>query len=115
MEFEPFFFRHYDSMNTAEREIFGTIRALTEGSMQSGNREILRLIEATPEVRTELPVVAALKTHLIVWLDKFDRVFVKEKRMCLLYVGVEEGVPFPFGVDAMVSEWLATNEVRTGQ
>ena len=115
MEFEPFFFRHYDSMNTAEREIFGTIRALTEGAMQRGNREILRLIEATPEVRTELPVVAALKTHLIVWLDKFDRVFVKEKRMCLLYVGVEEGVPFPFGVDAMVSEWLATNEVRTGQ
>jgi len=113
-EFEPFFLRYYDSMNADERETFGKIRALTEGPMQRGNREILRLVETTPDVRTELPIVAALKMHLIVWLDKYDRVFVKEKRMCLLYVGVEEGVPFPFGVDAMVSEWLATSDVRTG-
>ncbi len=114
IEFEPFFLRYYDSMNADERETFGKIRALTEGPMQRGNREILRLVETTPEVRTELPIVAALKTHLIVWLDKYDRVFVTEKRMCLLYVGVEEGVPFPFGVDAMVSEWLATSDSRTG-
>jgi hypothetical protein len=109
LEFEPFFLRYYHDMNEEEHATFDRIRALTEGPMQQGNREILRLVEATSDVRNELPIVAALKTHLVVWLDKYDRVFAKEKRMCLLYVGVEEGVPFPFGVDDMVSEWLASH------
>ena len=107
LEFEPFFRRHFAAMNESERALFLQLRALTEGPMLRGNREILRLVESDPAVRNELPVVAALKTHLVVWLDKYRRVFVHDQAMCLLYVGVEEGVPFPFGVDEMVQEWLA--------
>jgi hypothetical protein len=29
--------------------------------------------------------------------------------MCLLYVGVEDGVPYPSGVDKEVKAWLLKN------
>lgn len=47
-----------------------------------------------------------LRQHLVFWLNKFDRVFVNNKAMCLLYTGVEDGVPFPSYVDDVIKEEL---------
>jgi len=47
-----------------------------------------------------------LRTHLEVWLSKYEQVFVKTPEMCLCYVGVEEGVGFPRAVVREIAAWL---------
>ncbi len=106
LEYEQFFFRYYRSMNEEERFGFTRIRAYTEGPLRDGNAGILEVLAQHPELRDELPILSGLRTHLIVWLSKFDRVFARTKEMCLVYVGVEDGIPFPFGVDRAVADWL---------
>lgn len=112
LEYERFFFRHYNDMNAEERFIFRQIRAYTEGPLHDANPAMLKLIDATPALRDELPILAALKHHLVVWLNKYERVFVGTPEMGVLYTGVEDGVPFPFGVDNLVTEWLASHRPR---
>ena len=109
-EFEQLFFRYFDRMDEGEQFEFAQIRAITEGLLHDNNRKILDTIEATPAVRDELPILSALRLHLLVWLNKYDRVFAKSARMSVLYVGVEDGVPFPLGVDEVVAEWLVQNK-----
>lgn len=111
LQFERLFLKYYDDMNTEERFEFIQIRGITESTLYDGNRAILDLIETHPNVRGVLPILGALKIHLRVWLNKYERVFTKVAQMALLYVGVEDGVPFPYGVDAAVSEWLADHRV----
>ena len=106
LEYERFFFRYYERMDDEERFEFAQIRAITEGILHNNNRSILDVIENVPNVRDELPILAALRLHLIIWLNKYDNVFVKSERMSVLYVGVEDGVPFPKGVDEAVADWL---------
>lgn len=110
LEYERFFFRYYERMNEEERFEFNQIRALTEGPLHDSNRSILDIMEKNPGIRDELPILAALKLHLIVWLNKYDRVFTKSEKMAVLYVGVEDGVPFPYGVDQAVADWLIKNK-----
>ncbi len=106
LEYELFFFRHFEAMNEEERFAFKKIRAYTTGPLHDGNQAILQVMSENPQVQQELPILAALKTHLIVWLNKYDKVFLDTKEMCLVYVGVEDGVPFPTGVDSAVEGWL---------
>jgi hypothetical protein len=109
LEYERFFFRYYKSMDEEERFEFSQIRALTEGTLHDNNHSIVDIMEKNPGIRDELPFLAALKLHLIVWLNKYDKVFMKSEKMAVLYVGVEDGVPFPQGVDQAVAQWLNEN------
>jgi len=111
LEYERFFFRYYERMDEEELFEFAQIRAITEGTLHDNNRSILEIIEGNPSVRDELPILAALRRHLILWLNKYDKVFLKSEKMSILYVGVEDGVPFPKGVDEAVSHWLNENRV----
>lgn len=109
LEYEQFFFRYYEHMDEEERFEFDQIRALTEGLLNDNNRLILDIIETTPGIRDDLPILSPLRLHLLVWLNKYDKVFTKSEKMSVLYVGVEDGVPFPRGVDQVVTEWLIKN------
>jgi hypothetical protein len=109
IEYEQFFIRYFDLMDEEEHFEFNKIRALTEGLLHDNNRKMLDIITSTPDIRKELPILGALKLHLDVWLNKYDRVFTKSEKMSVLYVGVEEGVPFPVGVDKAVADWLSKN------
>lgn len=106
LQYERFFNRYHDDMNDDERFDFRQIRAITEGVLQEGNRSILEILQKQPSLRDELPILGALRTHLLVWLNKYERVFKTSEQMSLLYVGVEDGVPFPKGVDEAVRDWL---------
>lgn len=66
----------------------------------------LEIIESTPLILDEIPALEALRQHLVFWLNKYDRVFTKREEMCLVYTGVEDGVPFPAGVENNIQEWL---------
>lgn len=109
LEYEKFFLRYYDRLNAEERFEFDQIRAITEGPMYLGNQALLDLIEQSPEVTRALPELGELRQHLVFWLNKYERVFLKRPQMCLLYAGVEDGVPFPPRLGAKVKSWLAAH------
>ena len=109
VEYELFFIRYFDLMEEEERFEFNKIRALTEGLLHNNNRKIFEIITTTPGIREELPILGALKLHLDVWLNKYDKVFIKSEKMSVLYVGVEEGIPFPVGVDKALADWSIKN------
>jgi len=106
LQYEKFFFRYFSQMNAEEKFIFDQIRAMTEGPIHDGNQRILNLLEGHPEILEEIPALAMLRQHLVFWLNKYDRVFAVRPEMCLLYAGVEDGVPFPENVDSKVAAWL---------
>jgi TIR domain len=109
LEYEKFFLRYHSQLTEAERFEFDQIRAITEGSLQKGNRKILELIENNPKLLDLVPQITGLRQHLVFWLNKYDKVFTVNRAMCLLYTGVEDGVPFPAGLDDAVSTWLRTH------
>lgn len=106
LEYEKFFFRYYHQMNADERFQFAMIRAITEGPIYEGNKETLELLDSAPFLYDEIPILADLRQHLVFWINKYERVFVPTEAMALLYAGVEDGVPFPSGVDRAVDDWL---------
>jgi hypothetical protein len=113
LEYEKFFFRYYSQLNEAERFEFDQIRAMTEGPLQSGNRRILEVLETHPTILEVAPEMVALRQHIVFWLNKYDKVFSLNQAMCLLYTGVEDGVPFPEGLDNVVATWLRQHEQTT--
>jgi hypothetical protein len=110
LEYEKFFLRYHSQLTEEERFEFDQIRAITEGPLQMGNRRILELIENNPKLLDLVPQMTGLRQHLVFWLNKYDKVFTINRAMCLLYTGVEDGVPFPAGLDDAVSTWLRTHK-----
>jgi len=106
MEYEKFFFTYYPQLTGGERFVFDQIRGLTVGQLHDGNKALLRLLTEFPDLMEEIPELTALRQHLVFWLNKFDRVFLHNRAMCLLYTGVEDGVPFPSQVDDAVARRL---------
>jgi hypothetical protein len=106
LEYEKFFFRYHGEMNPEERFEFNQIRAITDGPMYGGNRAILEILDRNPALLEEVPELGALRTHLVFWLNKYEKVFTKTPEMCLCYAGVEDGVRFPPGVDQAIDDWL---------
>ncbi len=110
LQYEKFFFRYYKDLNDEEKFEFEQIRAITEGPLHTGNQKILQIIESMPAALDEILALEALRQHLVFWLNKYDRVFTKREEMCLLYTGVEDGVPFPSGVENDIQEWLDAHQ-----
>ena len=107
LEYEKFFFRYYDQMSDEEKFEFDQIRAMTEGPLYDGNRAILDVLNQQSRLLDAVPALVDLRQHLVFWLNKYDKVFKTNKRMCLLYTGVEDGVPFPAGLDRQIAKRLA--------
>jgi len=110
LEYENFFFRYFPNLNNEEKFQFDQIRAITDGPLYQGNRQILETIEKNPRIMDELPEMMDLRQHLVFWLNKYDRVFSKQPEMCLLYTGVEDGVPFPDNISEIIDNWLAAHK-----
>ena len=104
------FFMYYDQMNNQELFVFDQIRAYTDGPMLTNNQILLDLINNNKQILKEIPEADALRNHLIIWLNKYHKVFKHSQNMCLLYVGVEDGAPYPSVVDQQVLDWIAVNE-----
>ncbi len=107
LQYEEFFSRYFSELDAEERRIFSTIRSFTTGILSDYNRRILALIEACPNIASEIRSIPALKRHLLVWLAKFEGTFLPTPSMCLLYTGVDEGVPFPSDLDRSLWQYLA--------
>lgn len=106
MQYENFFFRYFKALTEEEKFQFDQIRAITEGPLYKGNQEILSALEGQPQVFTEIPNLTLLQQHLVFWLNKYEKVFTQRPEMCLLYTGVEDGVPFPKNIGDEVKAWI---------
>lgn len=105
-QYEKFFITYFNQMNQEERFVFDQMRAMTSGTLYQGNRNILTLLEGNPDLMEEIPALEDVRKHLAFWINKYHQIFLTREDMCLLYVGVEDGVPFPSGIDKQVSHWL---------
>jgi hypothetical protein len=112
LQYEKFFIRYYPKLTREERFEFDQIRALTEGPLVKGNQAILQTLEDHPALLDEMPMLVDLRQHLVFWLNKYERVFVKNPGMCLLYTGVEDRVPFPRDLGRAITAWLNESKVK---
>lgn len=106
-QFELFFYQVFDDMNEEERFICQQMRAYSDAGIYNNNLAVLTLLELHPRIFDEIPLSRKLAEHLRVWLDKYTHVFSVNPKMCLIYVGVEDGVPYPSKVDNQIYDWLA--------
>jgi hypothetical protein len=105
LEFEEFFLRYYADMSAEERYTHQRIRAQTATIHESNQRA--REIARQLDLDEALPALRQLRQHLAIWLNKYDALFQQSPHICVLYVGVEEGVPFPSGIERQLRDYLA--------
>jgi len=108
-QYEKFFAYYFSQMNQEEHFIFSQIRAITTSSLYQANKAILDELEQNSLVFSQIPETKRLAEHLTFWLNKYVSVFLQREDMCLLYVGVEDGVPYPRHIDQKIQDWLAHN------
>lgn len=108
LQFEKFFAFYFSELTPQEMFVFEQIRAITHTGLKDNNQGILDQLNAHPDIYEQIKGTRELQQHLAFWLNKYHSVFSQREDMCLLYVGVEDGVPYPSGVDQEVKLWLAS-------
>lgn len=106
LSWEQKFRKYYPSLNKDEKFLFDQIKSITDGPLYQGNQEILTILREHPELFQEIKLFLALNSHLEIWVNKYKNVYSKREDLPIVYVGVEDGVPFPSDIDAEVGEWL---------
>ncbi|MBL4630033.1 MAG: winged helix-turn-helix domain-containing protein [Paraglaciecola sp.] len=106
MQFEKYFSFYYPQLNDQEKFIFHQIRSITESSLYKSNLAIVAELTSNPQIFLEIKLTRELQQHLIFWLNKYESIFIERQDMCLLYVGVEDGIPYPAGVNKNINNWL---------
>ena len=106
LEYERFFAKYYPDMTPAEKQIHETIRSYTANILTDYNTQILGLLNEHGDLATNVAGIGKLKIHLNLWLAKIKGVFNTTPAMSLVYVGVEEGVPFPKEVEPSLAAYL---------
>lgn len=102
LEFEDFFNQYYAQMTDNEQLLHQTIRGYTENILSEYNFEILDLLKQNPDLKKTVPRFSELERHLIFWKTKYQNVFKNTPSMSLLYVGVDEKMGFPVGIEAEI-------------
>jgi hypothetical protein len=106
LEYERFFSRYYREMTEEERYIHAIIRAYTENVLSQQNARALKILEDHPALVERVALLDELRRHLTLWLGKYKAVLQASPAACLIYVGVEERVPFPSGVEKKLQAYL---------
>ena len=112
IDIEDFFQLYYGQMNKYEKRMHRIIREYTD-YIKANNHRALEIIEALPGIEDQIKKLKSLKRHLRVWLHKYDKVFLKEAEMCLLYTNLYDRSPFPRGVESEISNFLKKKKKRT--
>ena len=111
-QFEKFFAKYYPQLNQQERFVCSQMVAITDTGLMQNNRDIVNTLKQHPEIFDHIDQAKALQQHLTFWLNKYESIFKVRQDMCLLYVGVEDKVPYPSGVDKKVKQWIANNDKK---
>ncbi|MBN3522021.1 toll/interleukin-1 receptor domain-containing protein [Algoriphagus lutimaris] len=106
LQYEEFFHEYFDEMTKDELILHQTIRSYTKNVLKEYNQSALDLIKKHRELIKEIPRLKELKSHLELWLAKFDGIFEHTPSSCLIYVGVEEKKGFPIGIEDELRDYL---------
>jgi hypothetical protein len=106
LEYETFFSEYASTLTSREARTFKIIRGFTESVLFEYNNKALRLLQDNPSLKGTIKGVAALRDHLTIWLAKYNAVFIQDPTMALLYVGVDEKVPYPRYVEQKIWNYL---------
>jgi polyribonucleotide nucleotidyltransferase len=99
----------YEKMNAEELKMHRSIRGWTESLIKKHNEEINKLIEAHPKVKDKIPRLKELQQHIRLWLIKYDSTFVGDESVSVVYMNIQEGFPFPKGIENEIEEYLKRN------
>ncbi len=94
-------------MNDREQRYHKIIRGYTQNIMKENNYEVLRLIKENPDLKEKIPRLKDLEIHLILWTSKYESIFEPDESISLVYIGVEENVRFPSGIEHDLRKYLA--------
>jgi|GEM_PF-1754578 len=106
LQYEVFFSTYFPQMSDEELRLHRTIRSYTEHVLARYNQQVLDLITQNKSLKQAIPRLKELEQHLVIWLGKYQGVFQTTPSMSLVYVGVEEGVPFPRGIEQDIKHYL---------
>ncbi|MBL4661828.1 MAG: winged helix-turn-helix domain-containing protein [Alcanivoracaceae bacterium] len=106
MQFEKYFAFYFEELNEQEKFVFDQIRAMTDTGLYQNNVKIIEQLNSHPKIYSQIKGTRELQQHLTFWLNKYSSVFTQRQDMCLLYVGVEDGVPYPNEVNQNIKDWL---------
>lgn len=114
-EYERFFSLYYEQMNDEERHMHSIIRVYTANVLSQYNTHALQILEDHPELVEKIKLLPELRQHLTLWLAKYKGILERYPHVCLVYVGVEERVPFPRGVELELQSYLNTFMMKTAR
>jgi len=100
--FEKGFREIYPMMDKNDLDLYCFICQLTK-NMSKYNSDILELLDDNYDYLIDMPELSKLHRHLSLWIAKF-RNSENKPDVCLVYVGVEEGEPFPRGIESLIEE-----------
>jgi len=100
-------FSHYHAkMNDYELRLHASIRGYTQHVIAKYNDQALHILQNNPNLKQEIERLKNLERHLIIWKSKYESTFVNDETIALVYVGVEEQVPFPKGIEREIEDYL---------
>jgi len=110
MQFEKYFSYYFEQLSDEEKFVFDQIRSMTEVGLYENNQKTVEILKNNPEIITLIQGTKELREHLEFWLNKYNGIFQQRQDMCILYVGVEDGVPYPIEVNKNLKAWLEKNK-----
>lgn len=93
------FSEYYPEMNKQELRYHKIIRGYTENIIKENHFATLEILQSRPSLKKRVPRLVELESHLIIWKSKYESIFEGDESISLVYIGVEEGVKFPSGID----------------
>ncbi len=97
---------YFPQMTEEEKREHKIIRGYTQNVIREHNYKALEIIMANPTMKDALPRIKDLEFHLTIWKSKFESTFIHDESVALVYVGVEEKVRFPIGIEDEIRTFL---------
>ncbi|MCL4250131.1 MAG: hypothetical protein KJ065_18430 [Anaerolineae bacterium] len=117
--YDELFSHLHDQMSPEELEIFSVMRAQTMGAMRQANKQLLEWLDSNSEALDFVQArtspshkleqeILQLHTHLLEWFSKYDTLFLKDERRCLVYMGDQKahGTEFPKGIERTLRQFI---------
>jgi hypothetical protein len=97
---DDFLYQAHHIMNDGERELFNFIKKTTK-DMNQFNLYARYLLANNKEFFIDILELEKLYEHLCWWQAKYE-LLKDDPDMCLVYVGVKQGKPFPTQIDHLI-------------
>lgn len=103
------FAQYFDQMTDKEKRYHRTIRGYTQNVIRQNHEKSLGLLEKHSYLKGLVPRLEDLEQHLIVWHSKYESLFLPDEKISLVYVGFEECVKFPTGLEHDLNKYIASH------